>query len=85
MEELKQETERWEGTVPPLGSPLGQWCGPLGGLDVDLGDGEVTLQGGGDGDLVSQCSGLQAPSSRGGCWSSPQHTHSWTKVGYPED
>ena len=61
MEELQQERARREGTTPSLGSPLGQWWGPVGGLDVDLDDGEVTLlQGVGDGDLTSWHSGLQA-------------------------
>ena len=60
MEELQQETARREGTAPPLGSPLGWWCGPVGGIDADLDDREVTLQGGGDGDLVSCHSGSQA-------------------------
>ena len=61
VEELQQETARREGTAPPLGPPLGWWHGPAGGVDSDLDDGEVTLQGGGDGDLVSQHSGLQGP------------------------
>ena len=46
MEELQQETSKREGTAPPLGSPLHQWWCPVGGLDPDLDDGEVTLQGG---------------------------------------
>ena len=61
MEELQQETAGGEGTATLLGTPFGWWQGPVGGLDADLDDGEVTLQRGGDGDLASQCSSLQAP------------------------
>ena len=53
MEDLQQETARKEGAAPPIGSPLGWWWVPVGGVDADLDDGEVTLQMGGDGDLVS--------------------------------
>ena len=66
-------------------TPLGSVTAPMGGVDADLDDGAVTLQGGGDGNLVSQCSNLQAPLRRGGSWLPPKHTHSWTKVGYPEN
>ena len=47
MEELQWDAARREGTVPPLGSLLGQWLVPVGGVMTDLDDGEVTLQRGG--------------------------------------
>ena len=85
MEDICQEKARREGTAHPMGSPFSQWQIPAGGVDSDLEDGEVTLQGGEDGDLVSCCSGLQTASNRVGCWSPPQHTCGQPKVGYPED
>ena len=32
--------------APLMGSSLGQWQDPMGGVDADLDDGEVTLQWG---------------------------------------
>ena len=61
MEDIQQEATRREGEAPPMGSPLGQWWIPVGGVNADLEDREVILQGGGDGDLVSCCIGPQAP------------------------
>ena len=52
MEDLQQEAARREGAAPPVGSPLGQWSVPAGEVDANLEDGEMTLQGGGDGDLL---------------------------------
>ena len=44
LEELQLETARREGMAPPLGSPLGQWWVPVGGVKADLDDGEVAPQ-----------------------------------------
>ena len=44
LEELQMETARREGIAPLIGSPLGQWQDPMGGVDADMDDGEVTLQ-----------------------------------------
>ena len=46
LDEIKLETARREGMAAPLMSPLGQWHGPAGGVDANLDDGEVNLQGG---------------------------------------
>ena len=49
LEEHQLETARREGMAPPLGSPLGQWQGPAGGVDADLDDRGVTSKGEGMG------------------------------------
>ena len=85
LKELQLETARREQMAPPIGSPLGQWWAPPGAVEADLDDGEVALQGGRDGDPASWCSGPWAPLSSGGCWSPPQHAHSYTKVWYPKN
>ena len=69
--------------APPIGSPLGQWHGPVGGVDADLDDREVTLQEGGDGDLEAGTVTHRPPLNRGGYCLPPQHTHGGTKVGHP--
>ena len=40
------ETAGREGMAPLMGSSLGQWQNPVGGVDADMDYGEVTLQGG---------------------------------------
>ena len=46
MEDIWQESVRKKGAAVPMGSSLGQWWVPVGAVDADLEDGEVTLKGG---------------------------------------
>ena len=55
------ETARRERMAPLMESSLGQWQDPMGGVDADMDDGEVTLQGEGDWDLASQHISPQTP------------------------
>ena len=61
LEDLQLEIARREGMAPPHGSPLGWWWVTVDGGKASLDDGEVALQGGGNGDLASQCSSMWAP------------------------
>ena len=49
LDVIQLETARSEEMVSPCRSPLGQWHGPVGGVDADLDNGEVILQGRGMG------------------------------------
>ena len=45
MEDLQKEAAQRELTASPIGPPIGCWRAPAGGVDADLEDKEVTLQG----------------------------------------
>ena len=83
MEDLWQGAAQRDLTVSPIGPPLGHCRAPTAGVDANLGDEKVTLQGEG---MVTQQSTAHIPLlNRGGCWPPPQHTCSWIKVGNPEN
>ena len=64
MENL-QDAARRERTAPPVGSPFGWWQVPTKGVDTDLEDGEVTLQGEGIGTQQATTVACRHPSDRG--------------------
>ena len=65
MEDLCQKVVQRDLTMSPIGPPSGHLRAPAGGVDTNLEDEEVNLQGGRDGDPMSCCNGPQAPLVQG--------------------